>query len=179
VESRKFSVQRENVLMMQLIVRRWKTPNHSNDKSKDDSHSVKEEILKAVRERDRRLNKKDFSHAVGKNPDLDIVDNIIVLKGRGTKFRGRPYYKTGIPVEDHFVLRFMPAENNGQLEILFGVLSYQEEKSEHAFVSDLHFDKIFILPDDDTIISLTVRKIIDDILVQPLVKMEDVIVVIK
>jgi hypothetical protein len=83
--------------ILHLIIRgKWKSPNHSNDRSKDDTHKIKEEILK-------KIGKRIFEKEVGTNPDLDIDPKTekIVLKGRG-KY-SREIFKTEIDADGYFV----------------------------------------------------------------------------
>jgi len=90
--------------MLHLIIRgRWKSPSHSNDRSKDDTHKIKEKILKEI-------GKRIFEKEVGKNPDLDIdpTTGKIILKGRGEY--SRKIFETEIDADDYFVQCFLTTE---------------------------------------------------------------------
>lgn len=90
--------------ILHLIIRgRWRTPSHSNDRSKDDSHKIKEQILKKV-------GKHIFEREVGKNPDLDVdpTTEKIILKGRGNY--SRKIYETELDADGYFVQCFLITE---------------------------------------------------------------------
>jgi hypothetical protein len=87
--------------MLHLIIRgTWRTPSHSNDRSKDDTHKVKEQILKEV-------GKVIYEKKVGKNPDLDICPKTkkIILKGR--KNYSKKICETELNAGDYFVQCFL------------------------------------------------------------------------
>lgn len=94
-------LKKKKVLMLHLIIRgKWKSPNHSTDRKKDDTHEIKEEILK---EAGRRI----FEKRVGKNPDLDIdpLTEKIRLKGRGAQ--SKEIFETDINADDYFIQTFI------------------------------------------------------------------------
>ena len=87
--------------ILHLIIRgRWKTPCHSNDRSKDDSHKIKEQIL-------RKVGKHIFEREVGRNPDLDVDPKTekIIFKGRGN--HSQKIYETELDADDYFVQCFL------------------------------------------------------------------------
>lgn len=91
--------------ILYLIIRgRWRTPCHSNDRSKDDSHKIKEQILKKV-------GKRIFEKEVGKNPDLDVnpATEKIILKGRGTY--SRKIFETELDADGYFIQCFLITEH--------------------------------------------------------------------
>jgi hypothetical protein len=124
-----------------LIVGKWRTPNHSNKKSEDDSHQVKEDILSQIRELSKNQNKKDYRKQVGDNPDIGINDNgIIILKGRGG-FRKRPYYVTDISADDHFVLSFISIPETNEVEIQLMTFNFNND-DENELLFFEHYDNL-------------------------------------
>lgn len=120
--------------MLRLIIRgKWKSPNHSSDRSKDDTHEIKRKILKEIGE---HLFRKD----VGNNPDIDINSKTkkIKLKGRG-KFKGREF-ESDISVDKYFHLSFILV---GELKPVF-----LEEEYE-----DMGFDYYYVIPPDLEVLS--------------------------
>lgn len=115
--------------MLRLIIRgKWKSPNHSNDRSKDDTHEIKRKILKEVGE---YLYSKD----VGKNPDIDIDPKTkkIKLKGRG-KCKGKEF-ESDINADKYFSLSFILAS---ELEPLYAKVENE----------DIPYDYYYVIPPD-------------------------------
>lgn len=140
--------------MLHLMVGKWKTPNHSNCKADDDSHKVKKKILK-------RIGRKNFSKKVGDNPDIDItVEGVIILKGRG-KFKNRPYFVSDISADDYFVLKFVPFTESNEVEISILVPDKEEENNDTGFEFEFISDKLYIIPNDERLILITINYLID------------------
>lgn len=143
-------------MVLHLIIRRWRTPSHSTKKELDDTHQVKEEILK-------RIGKKKYTKRVGDNPNLDITDDgVIILKGTGD-FKKRPIYVTGISADEHFVLRFVPVADTDETEIQILLLSNDEEDNDDLQNIE-HFDQMFVIPNEAGIISLLIDNLIQQYL---------------
>lgn len=135
-----------------LIIRKWRTPNHSNKKELDDSHEVKDAILKDV-------GKENYKKQVGENPDLDInTDGNIILKGVG-KYKKKPYYVTGLSAEDYFVLRFIPISdtNETEIHILTSASSSVEEINIIA-----NFYRMYIIPKNEDLIQKLIDTLINE-----------------
>jgi len=119
--------------ILQLIIRgKWKSPQHSNQKSRDDTHKIKGEILN-------KIGKLIYEKKVGKNPDLDIDPKTkkIVLKGRGEL--SRKIFETEINADDFFIQFFVIAEHTPYL---------------YRHVRHHITDQYYVIPPDIEILSL-------------------------
>jgi hypothetical protein len=138
--------------MIHLIIGKWRTPNHSNKKSIDDSHQVKEEILHQIRELSKKQNKKDYRKQIGDNPDIGINDNgLIILIGRGD-FKKRPYYVTEIPADDYFVLSFISIHKSDEVEIQLMTSNFDNDDDDKNILFLDHYDKLYIIPNKEIVI---------------------------
>jgi hypothetical protein len=87
--------------ILHIIIRgKWKSPEHSSDRSKDDTHKIKEEILNDV-------GKYIFEKEVGKNPDLDIDPQTekIILRGRSGS--SKKIFETNLNADGYFIKLFV------------------------------------------------------------------------
>jgi len=145
----------KNKSTLHLIVGKWKTPNHSNRKAEDDSHKVKDEILKRIQ----RIN---FSKKVGDNPDIDItVEGVIILKGNG-KFKNKPYFVSKIPAADYFILRLVPFLDTDEVEISILVPNREEEVKDSKYNLEIISNKLYILPNDEGLITNTIYYLMNE-----------------
>lgn len=119
-------------MILHLILRdKWKTPCHSKNKSKDDTHEVKEDILKEV---SKLFKGKKHVGKVGKNPDLDInEDDIIILKGVGQR-KGNEF-NTNISAAKFFVLAFTCTSKTFEIELYFA----EAHADERPDIYDIRF----------------------------------------
>ena len=130
--------------MIRLIINgKWKTPNHNQDKTKDDFHrSVKKEILK-------RVGRKIYQKHVGKNPNIEIdkKTNKIVLKSQKEKNK---IFPTDIPAEDHFILNFYFDPLN--INNIFSILSEDDcdLNCVNEYVSSC--DLLYIIPPNEKLL---------------------------
>ncbi len=108
---------KNNTRILHLEVGRWRTRKHSKSREHDDSHEVKEAILKEVRLLCREKGERPFENQVGENPDIGIENGIIILKGRG-KFKNKTFITNGIALDDYFVLKFVPYGDENEIQLL-------------------------------------------------------------
>jgi hypothetical protein len=143
-----------NRSFLQLIINnKWRTPKHS-DKGHDDTHDVKQTILKNV-------GKKKFSWKVGDNPnlDIDIKDDFIILLGVG-KFKNKSF-KTKIHADDYFVLSFITIEGTEEIETQILVFHSDAEIDEKDTYSVENIDQVFIIPNHEKIIFMLIDDLTD------------------
>lgn len=144
--------------MLHLIVGKWRTPNHSNEKSEDDSHKVKRTILK-------QIGKRMYSKAVGNNPDIDInSEGVIILKGTGE--RKRSYYVSDIPASDHFVLHFVKSEEYIEVQVL--IIDFENASDD--------FEDLIIIPFDENLILFLFDLLIEDFIKQTELESKNILV---
>lgn len=156
--------------ILHLIVGKWKTPNHSNKKADDDSHQVKEEILK-------QIGRSNFKKRVGKNPDIGIsCHGKIILIGRGP-FSHKIYADTEIHASEYFILNFIPITETNEVEISL-LLPHNEEDSKDVRFEYIS-DRLYILPKDEKIVSAFVSHVIDEYLNNDNKQEENILVVIS
>ena len=129
-------------VLLRLIVRgKWKSPGHSSDRSKDDTHQIKKEILDSV--------EVYFSTQVGDNPNIDIdpTTERIVLVGVGAFRRGR--FITDLPASDFFVLALLQASSEESPEItLFLPASRGETTKSVQLACEKRNCQVYLLPKD-------------------------------
>lgn len=137
-------------ITLHIIIGKWRTRNHSTKNEFDDTHKIKKKILK-------RVGKKNYSKQVGTNPDLDINrKDIIILKGTGL-FKKKPNYETCIDANDHFVIRFIPLSEVNEIEVQILIPDSDEEDNQKEIHNITHFDKLFLIPNNDQMISLLIE----------------------
>ncbi len=140
---------KNNTRMLHLEVGKWRTTKHSKNREVDDSHEVKNAILKAVRALFREKGEKGFENKVGTNPDIGIENNIIILKGRD-KFKNKPYITTGIAADDYFILKFTSCENENEIRLLIPANNKTNDNTNELNI--LHeYRHVYIIPKIDEI----------------------------
>lgn len=149
-----------------LIIGKWKTPNHSNRRSEDDTHEIKKQILKAIGNR-------NFTHEVGNNPDIDInKEGIIILKGR-SDFKNKPYYVSDIRAEDFFILRFSPTiQDETIIECIM-----MKNNIRINLIPNL--ENLYIIPNEDDVLDLTIEFILNQYNNQILKVERDYLILLK
>ncbi len=100
------------ILRLEIRGGRWKSPSNSKDRSKDDTHKIKEKILKEI-------GKHIFEKDVGKNPDLDIdpVTEKIILKGTAEKY-SKEIFETEIDADKYFVKCYLATKYPRYLDMV-------------------------------------------------------------
>ena len=145
-------------MFMHMIIRgKWKSPKHSNDKNCDDSHDIKKQILKTV--------KKKYSHRVGKNPDIDVdKDDLIVLVGskRG-EYKGK-VFPTQLHIENFgFVLCFTQLDSSYTELSLFSIQEIQQDftiDGENLETNFINFDRVYLIPENEEILDQLIQYIL-------------------
>lgn len=141
-------------MKLYLIIRgKWRTPNHSNKRSEDDTHKVKEEIYKAV-------GRRNFSGDVGSNPDIDVDDKTgkIILRGKGPFWKKT--YPTSLPADDFFILCFSCIKDAEETEVSLLLPQHDTPEKEHdssmniiRVNDDLYLDDVYLVPEEDSVLS--------------------------
>lgn len=157
--------------MLQLIIGKWQTPNHSKKKKDDDTHQVKKDIL-------REVGKAVFSKKVGKNPDLGIDENNnIILKGVG-EYKKKPYYVTKIKVEDYFILRFAPLPKKVEISLIRGKVSEKEDEVNYLNIVK-NFNNMSVIPKNNECIGAIINSLIEEYSAKEFIESEDHIIIFK
>ena len=93
------------IMLTHLIIRnKYKSPGHSSDRALDDTHEVKEKIIGAAAEA-LGIEIWKLEKIIGHNPDIDIIDDEIVLR-RTNREDGARMKGTGLSPDGFFVMRF-------------------------------------------------------------------------
>lgn len=133
--------------VLHLIIGKWQTPKHSDKKAEDDTHNVKELILSEVR-RIFNNEKPDYRRIVGKNPNIGIENNQIILTGVG-HYKGKTFH-TSLNVGDYFVLRFVNDNINNIIDIQL-IVSQNHIKFQSLYINNKR--KVLIIPFNEDLIS--------------------------
>ncbi|TXI46494.1 hypothetical protein [Methylophilus sp.] len=126
--------------MLHLIIRgKWKSPNHSKNKSEDDTHAVKKQILAAV-------GKYLYEKKVGTNPDIDVDPKTgkIQLKGRGK------FDKKGFQSE---------LDANEYFELLY--LNVNDFSDEIRLLKIIELESFYVIPPSIEILDTLLKHLID------------------
>jgi hypothetical protein len=134
-----------------LVIGKWQSPKHSKQKEFDDSHEVKEMILKKIKEHRKQQGLKPFDNYTGKNPNIGITkDGKISLEG--VKVFKRNNIVTDLFAKDYFILSTTKLSASNQIEIsLCDMLTTTNKLFENQSFEILKFHKLAIISDDDSI----------------------------
>lgn len=132
-----------------LIIGKWQTPKHSSKKEFDDSHEVKDYILKKIKEHRKHQGLKPFDNSIGKNPNIGITkEGKIYLEGVND-FK-RKIIDTELLAQDYFILSATNLTASNELEISLCYLMTPLNKILNDQFFDIKkFHKFAIISDDD------------------------------